>query len=53
MENCIYLEIFVMKNNKRYNVKTVSLKHLSIALTNGIMDAMEKLIGCNSARSDK
>ena len=26
IENCIYLEIFVMKDGKRYNVKTMSIK---------------------------
>lgn len=45
MEDCIYLEIFVMKNGKRYNVKTVSMKHLVNTLTNGMMDAIEELIG--------
>ena len=53
MENGIYLEIFVMKNGKRYNIKTLSLKHFSDTLVNGIMDAIEELIGCDSARSDK
>jgi hypothetical protein len=26
IENCIYLEIFVMKDGKRYNVKTMSIR---------------------------
>ena len=53
MENGIYLEIFVMKNGKRYNVKTISLTHLSTTLTNGMMDAMEELIGCDSTKDGK
>lgn len=52
MENCIYLEMFVIKDGKRYNVKTVSLKHLSNTLTNGMMDAIEELFMCDSARGD-
>ena len=53
MKDGIYLEIFVMKNGKRYNVKTVSMKYLVDTLTNGMMDAIEELIGCDSARGDK
>lgn len=53
IENCIYLEIFVMKDGKRYNVKTMSIKHLSLTLTNGLMNAIEEIIQIDPPKEQK
>jgi hypothetical protein len=44
MEDGIYFEIFASKGGKRINFKIVSLRQLSKALTNGLMNALEEII---------
>jgi hypothetical protein len=51
MENGCYMEFFAVKDNKRYNAKTVSLKDMSRALTNGLMDSIEKIVFDNNERN--
>ena len=44
-EDGIYAEFFAIQNGKRYTAKSVNLRDMSKALTNGLMDVLEKLIG--------
>lgn len=39
----LYMELFIIKNNVRYNVKTINMKDVSVALTDGLMDSLENL----------
>ena len=43
MDDGCYVEFFAIKDGKRYSAKTVSLKEMSMTMTNGIMDSIEKL----------
>lgn len=44
MNDGIYLEIFAAKEGKRINLKIVSLRQLSVALTNGLMNSIEEIV---------
>ena len=44
MDDGIYFEIFAAKEGKRINFKIVSLRQLSKALTNGLMNAIEEIV---------
>lgn len=39
----IYMQLFVVKDGVRYDMKTISLKEVSTTLTNSLMDGIEKL----------
>lgn len=45
MENGIELDVFVVKDNIRYKVKTISVNEASNILTNSLMDGIGKIIG--------
>lgn len=38
-----YIELFAVKDNVRYNAKTISMKDMSTTLVNGLMDGVENL----------
>lgn len=38
-----YMELFAVKDGKRYNLNIVGLRDVSIKLTNSLMDGIEKL----------
>lgn len=41
----IYVELFVVKDGQRYNVKTLSMNEVTKVLVNGLMDGVERLFG--------
>ena len=43
MEDGIYVEMFAVKNNVRYNYKIVPLKQVSGELVNAVMDGVENI----------
>lgn len=43
-EDGVYAQLFAVKDGVRYDTKVVSLKELSLTLTNSIMDGLEKVI---------
>lgn len=40
----VYIQLFAVKDGKRYDLKVITLKELSTVLTNGLMDGLEKVI---------
>ena len=42
-EDGVYMELFAVKNNIRYNAKVVNMKEMTTTLTNSLMDGIEKL----------
>lgn len=42
-EDGIYFEAFAVKNGVRYKCKITSAKEASLALTNGLMDGLQKM----------
>jgi len=52
MEDGIYLEIFASKGGERINFKIVSLRQLSIALTNGLMNSIEEVIEIETPKEE-
>ena len=44
VEDGLYLEIFAVKDNKRYNIKVINIKDVASILTGSLMDGIEKLI---------
>ena len=52
MDDGIYLEIFAVKGGKRINFKIVSLRQLSIALTNGLMDSIEEIVEIETPKEE-
>lgn len=39
----VYMQLFCVKDGVRYDMKVVSLKDVSVVLTNSLMDGIEKL----------
>ena len=39
----IYVELFAVKDGKRYNYKELSMKELSLTLTGSLMDGIDKI----------
>ena len=39
----LYMELFAIKDGVRYNRKIINMKDVSIILSNGLMDGVEKL----------
>lgn len=44
VQDGIYLEIFIVKDGKRYNYKTVSLKRLRNALVDSVTIGLESVV---------
>lgn len=44
MEDGIYLEVFCIKSGKRYNVKTVSARHLCTAIAEAVVAGFGEVI---------
>lgn len=44
MEDGIYFDIFIVKDGKRYPVKTLPVKQVVNQLTNSLCDGIEKII---------
>lgn len=40
----VYMELFVVKDNVRHNVKVINLRDISITLTNSLMKGIDKLL---------
>ncbi len=53
MNDGIYFEIFAIKEGKQINLKIVSLRQLSNALTNGLMDSLEEIIKSEMPKGEK
>lgn len=39
----IYMQLFCVKDGRRYDVKVISMKDVSTILTNSLMDGLEKI----------
>lgn len=52
MDDGIYLEIFAAKEGKRINLKIISLRQLSKALTNGLMNSIEEIIEIETSKEE-
>ena len=39
----VYVELFAVKDGKRYNYKELSMKELSLTLTTSLMDGIDKI----------
>ena len=39
----VYVQVFAVKDGIRYDMKVISLKEVSISLTNSLMDGVEKV----------
>lgn len=39
----VYIELFTVKDEIRYNAKAISIKEMSTILTNSLMDGIEEL----------
>jgi hypothetical protein len=40
----VYIEVFVVKDGTRINLKTIDMKEVGITLTNSLMDGLEKIV---------
>lgn len=43
MNDGIYVELFAVKDGVRYNAKILDMKEMTMILTNGLVDGIEKL----------
>lgn len=43
MNDGIYVELFAVKDGARYNAKVLDMKEMTMILTNGLVDGIEKL----------
>lgn len=44
LEDGIYVEVFAIKNNQRYNHKIINVNDLTSNVTNGFMDILQDII---------
>ena len=42
MKDGLYLQVFAVKDGERFDIKTMPMNELSVALTNGMMDGLYK-----------